>query len=380
MAQGNVDSTDKWAAFFDPLLFSLDMVDDGRFFFQTGGGGIEAAKDTAAADNLVSFAGTHEALQAKANLVSAFCLIFGLEVAAHKLRCFHLTWGNPNRPAPTHILIHLVGWTPREVPLQSDGLMKHLGVRWDMSMDNDTQERLATTQLSTALARMSSMPCTMDLKRGVLEGSVFQSLAFHLRFAPWDSDRYHKLDDLVSRAWRRILKVDDHWPTELLYLAKEEGGIGLLRLSDLIHMRKLALVARFDQPDTLGRMLMSSISARNLNLTFTTPLGGGGQLREGAAPTWTTSLVEWMAAKELALHLSGPPAENLTYAPGADAPPVDYREYGLMLQAELGDGGEVPLRAAQCWLKPGSSDQKRTVCEILSFMREEDGDRAVLLS
>ena len=87
-----------------------------------------------------------------------------------------------------------------------------------------------------------------------------------------------------------------------------------------------------------------------------------------------------MAAKELALHLSGPPAQNLIYAPGADNPPVDYREYGLTLQAELGDGGEVPLRAAQCWLKPGSSNQRRAVCEILSFKREEDGDRAVLLS
>ena len=97
-------------------------------------------------------------------------------------------------------------------------------------------------------------------------------------------------------------------------------------------MRKLALVARFDQPDTLGRTLRSSILGRNLNLSFTTPpLGGGGQLREGAAPTWTTSLVEWMAAKELALHLSGPPAVNLIYAPGADTPPVDYREYGLTL-------------------------------------------------
>ena len=72
-------------------------------------------------------------------------------------------------------------------------------------------------------------------------------------------------------------------------MAKEEGGIGLLRLSNLIHMRKLALVARFDQPNTLGRTLMSSILGRNLNLSFTTPplsfttpTPGRGQLREGA--------------------------------------------------------------------------------------------------
>ena len=36
MDQGNVDLTDKWAAFFHPLLCALDMVDDGHFYFQGG--------------------------------------------------------------------------------------------------------------------------------------------------------------------------------------------------------------------------------------------------------------------------------------------------------------------------------------------------------
>ena len=139
MAQGNVDSTDKWAAFFDPLLCALDMVDEGHFYYQSEGGDSRPAEDTAAADDLVSFAGTHRALQAKADIVSGFCLIFGLEIAVKKkLRCFHLSWGNGERDAPDHILIHLQGWTPHPVPLQRDGLMKHLGVRWDMSVDNDT--------------------------------------------------------------------------------------------------------------------------------------------------------------------------------------------------------------------------------------------------
>ena len=35
--------------------------------------------------------------------------------------------------------------------------------RWDMSVDNDTQEMLPTSQLSIAWARMSSMPCTMGM-------------------------------------------------------------------------------------------------------------------------------------------------------------------------------------------------------------------------
>ena len=127
---------------------------------------------------------------------------------------------------------------------------------------------------------------------------------------------------------------------------------------------------------SLGRALsMSSILERNLNLSFTTPRGG--QLRDGAAPAWTSSLVTWLGKRNL--HLSGPPAEELIYAPNASALPVCYRECGLALQAELGGGGEVPLRATQ-WLKPGSTDQTRPVCKILSFRCEEDGARAMLLT
>ena len=38
-----------------------------------------------------------------------------------------------------------------------------------MSVFNDTLEALATTRLSAALARMTSMPYTMDLKRVMLK-------------------------------------------------------------------------------------------------------------------------------------------------------------------------------------------------------------------
>ena len=55
------------------------------------------------------------------------------------------------------------------------------------------------------------------------------------------------LADLVSEAWRRFLTVNEHRPTELLYMAKKRA----LLHSELIHSRKLALrpVARFDVLD-----------------------------------------------------------------------------------------------------------------------------------
>ena len=42
---------------------------------------------------------------------------------------------------------------------------------------------LGTEQLNLTVERLATMPGTMNLKRAVLEGSVFQSLALHFKFA-----------------------------------------------------------------------------------------------------------------------------------------------------------------------------------------------------
>ena len=169
MAQGNVDSTDKWAAFFDPLLCALD---NGQFFYQDSW---KWGRSSQGHDDQASFAGTHATLQAKAELVSAFCLIFGLEVAAHKLQTKFaaFTWCGPPQQAGTDTNLHPSrrmdtsrgsATTRRPYEASRGPLGRKRGYRH--------AEALATTQLSTALTRTTSaLPCTMDLKRDVLEGS-----------------------------------------------------------------------------------------------------------------------------------------------------------------------------------------------------------------
>ena len=136
-----------------------------------------------------------------------------------KLCYFHLSWGNPEPDVPDHIIIHLTGWRPHPVPLQHDGLMKHLGVRWDMSLDNimsltDDHTRNvgdgAPRHCIRAPCRgdLTTMPCPMDLKKVVLESSVVQSLVFHLKFAPWSLKLFEDLVKTVSKALKRMLKLE----------------------------------------------------------------------------------------------------------------------------------------------------------------------------
>ena len=138
--QGTVDAPLNWNAVFDILLDALRTV-TSEFCFQDIDGFRYPTDDTAAADDLLSTCGTFKALQKKANIVSAFCIVFGLDIATAKLRTFRLRWGNGNLDAAAEsddaidapeatdtLLVHTGRWQAQRVPLARDGVMKHLGV------------------------------------------------------------------------------------------------------------------------------------------------------------------------------------------------------------------------------------------------------------
>jgi hypothetical protein len=83
--QGDVGSPSNWAAFMDILLVALEEVKDGLFYtaatFQH-----KTAGENAFADDMISTTSRHKSLQDKADIVSAFAAIFGMEIRVDKLR------------------------------------------------------------------------------------------------------------------------------------------------------------------------------------------------------------------------------------------------------------------------------------------------------
>ena len=103
--QGDVPSTLQWNGFYDILLTALDSVKTGRFYTQSTLHH-KHLPDNAFADDTLSFAADHHTLQEKANIVSAFSIVFGTDLRDDKLL---LLWhrrphpsapGRPNRPHP----------------------------------------------------------------------------------------------------------------------------------------------------------------------------------------------------------------------------------------------------------------------------------------
>ena len=98
----------------------------------------------AGADDLLSTCGTLEGLRQKAEVVSAFCIIFGLDIATSKLRTYHVRWGNENTDLPDgnsnpyrdasgcidtrdYITVYWGDWHGEKVKLEEKGMMRKRG-------------------------------------------------------------------------------------------------------------------------------------------------------------------------------------------------------------------------------------------------------------
>eukprot|EP01041_Mallomonas_annulata_P008426 gene8426-biopygen4060 len=84
--QCDVTSPLCWTALFDILLRMLNAVDRDPFMCRGANGRLYRAGEMAFADDMESTTATNTAMQIKAEVVSAFCLIFELSISPAKLR------------------------------------------------------------------------------------------------------------------------------------------------------------------------------------------------------------------------------------------------------------------------------------------------------
>jgi hypothetical protein len=151
VGQGDVGSPTLWNMMMDILLCSLDKCNMYPFYTLLPDFSLIRLRDSAFADDLLSYACSLPGLQAKADLVSAFCIIFGIDIAVTKLRAFLLDFSctNPN-PESLNIVIHKFDWQPVRVPVITNGIIKYLGVEHEISTRR--HQELHTSQFRSMLA------------------------------------------------------------------------------------------------------------------------------------------------------------------------------------------------------------------------------------
>ena len=129
--QGNVPSPACWNLVFDILLTMLNRDDTPPRYVRGRDNISYAARETAFADDLHSMASSHTVLQRKADIVSAFCCVMGLQLSVKKLRRFIFAYTRWEEEVPAPIIVHLDDWTPHHVEVRLRGHQEYLGVQMD---------------------------------------------------------------------------------------------------------------------------------------------------------------------------------------------------------------------------------------------------------
>ena len=246
--QGDVGSPLNWVAAYDILLCALSTVTTDNFYVKRSNNTLVPAIDIAYADDLISAMSTAAGLQLKADIVSAFSIIFGLDIATVKLRTFcHFPTGHiPTNFKQQHIHIHTSGWKQHTINIATKGTLKVLGKTYDIS-----SKKIDTTQYKITLQRTTYGANMVRRARGsrhqrkmVLRSCVSKRAEYAGQFSSWSQAQLDQLDVPINIAYRQLTSNTIGYPTEALYLSPTMGGLGLHRISDGINTAKYSMVQR----------------------------------------------------------------------------------------------------------------------------------------
>eukprot|EP01041_Mallomonas_annulata_P042288 gene42288-biopygen23342 len=172
VGQGASLSPATWAALMDILLRSLEIIAPNTNPLLPGlPGTLTPSQDTCYADDLLSATATIPHLQTKADLVSAFALIFGLDIATNKLRLHAHLW-DPTTPIPNPLpTLTLRGpqWTPIPIIIEHSTTrqtlhLKYLGPTIDLNNSSNTLLQELSTYINKTTNRILSRRATTQTK------------------------------------------------------------------------------------------------------------------------------------------------------------------------------------------------------------------------
>lgn len=307
-AQGGVDSSTAFAAFIDILLDALSNTKASNFHLLDMKDHLHPSIPISYVDDLISVASTCADLQTMADVVSAFCIIFQLELNTSKFRAFGINWNNPaNWSTQNTIVIHTLGWQPTTVPLDTDGSIKHLGYQHDMHKSDLTQFTLIHSKFKQALNIIQSANASITIKLLLINISLIPQLTYITKFASWTLSQYEQFDTTLAIAVRHITHNRTSFPTALVFLPRSSGGLGIRRPSHLTQHYKNSILQRAYQKGSRARMVASSLLQQVLRSSNQPCVQGQPVTLQPALTSdtfWATSLVEWMhqVQRTLSVH------------------------------------------------------------------------------
>jgi hypothetical protein len=286
----------------------------GRFYTQSTLNN-KHLPDNAFADDTLSFAADHSTLQEKANIVSAFSIVFGTDLRADKLRVAHYSYGSEdhsNHP-PEDLTVHTQDathrWHPNPVPIRTEGDLPHLGVLICPNGVFQTQYDKTEAAMKTELAMISTRRCSTAIKIAAIRICSTPRATYAPAFCNWELSHYQQLQIPFNQAFKRSARLMQSHPNYLLYAPVSSGGLGLTALSDICQATKAGHLHRSLQADPDTAHAAQSILARAVRSSGAIPsLFEPAKIHPpdpGCPPRWLDSYITHLAQAGPSLQKGG---------------------------------------------------------------------------
>jgi hypothetical protein len=257
LGQGDKGSPCIWLCVMDILLTLVNQV-PSDVHFSTRDGAMAAGRDTAYADDFVTYASSLETLQLKADLFSAGTALLGLEIATAKLRS-----GTVNVAQPGTLTVHNARWEPTEVNFSAPGdFIKYLGAKRDLDGSSRSEFRNLTDITAVQLQNLRSKLGSARAKKVYLKGSTIAKLSYPASFSVGPLKAYRAQDTEIGKFLKETNRLPMNWPGPLLYCPERWGGIGMPRFSDCAQIAKLRILFAGLRGDTDTRAATSGLLER----------------------------------------------------------------------------------------------------------------------
>ena len=218
--QGDIPSPLLWVAALDTLL-TLLRKHKSEFKTQDLSGQAHPVETIAYADDLLSIESTLEALQKKAHLISAWCILTGIEISSTKLRTFGVHWGVKKKDKPLVVYSkgdREKGWKPKEIPTKGDGSLKHLGLLSDMDATSTTQKRECMEQIKGLGATILASMSRSREKCNALGYCVRTNVGYRAQNSSWSPEDFEDVDKKIPCTGEKSHSQHEQLPVETPHL------------------------------------------------------------------------------------------------------------------------------------------------------------------
>ena len=308
--QGDVTSPTCWLALFDILLLALHRDNLSRHttrLVRRGGNISYAAHETAYADDMHAGSYTATDIQRKADIVSGFCVIMGLEISVTKLRRFVWAATGSSASSCPDMTIRGLNWEATPIPVASQGCLTYLGGLYDLKRRDSTALQEIKEVAVTHCAEVGATRASSVTKVACASLTTVNKVRYKAKLTSASLDELRGVDKIFYKFHKSVSKNMAGFPCDLMYLPSTVGGVGISRFSDQVQMDKLGMLLQgIASGGDLAAAAEGLIHRASRHTDSAIPAGYAMQIHSKKRKRyWTRSVLEWLEEAHLTLCRGG---------------------------------------------------------------------------